>query len=48
MQDKDGNSALLLAAQCGNLDCIRRLLPVEGKITNKSGATALMVAATFN
>lgn len=44
----DDMTALMYAAVCGSVDCVRILATVEGKSTRMDGVTALMLAAKRN
>lgn len=43
IQDKNGRSALMYAAQKGNYECVKMLLG-EATLTDKAGNTALIIA----
>ena len=45
MQDNDGVTALMFAADKGHHDCVKILAPLEKGMKNKDGWTALMFAA---
>lgn len=44
-RDKDGNTALILAAAIGDISTVLSLVPYQEKVTNTMGETALMKAA---
>lgn len=44
-RDKDGNTALILAAAVGDIGTVISLVPYQEKVTNTMGETALMKAA---
>ncbi|EFO62976.1 Protein 21.1 [Giardia lamblia P15] len=44
-RDKDGNTALILAAAIGDISTVISLVPYQEKVTNTMGETALMKAA---
>lgn len=44
-KNSSGMTALMIAAECGNLDAIRLLLPLEANKRSNCGKTALMYAA---
>ena len=45
MKDDDGETALMLAAECGHLDCVKILTPLEQGMKDNYGETALIHAA---
>lgn len=44
----DGATALMAAAANGHLQCVQKLVPLEGCIHSRNGTTALMLAIKYN
>ncbi|TNJ28615.1 Ankyrin repeat protein 1 [Giardia muris] len=48
LQDNEGKTALMFAAEAGHLECVRQLIEKEGRMRDNQGRTALMYATAHN